>query len=257
MCVDVDEYKIVNVYKPAPIRLQVSDLPVFPHPCLCAGDFNCQHVDWGYDANSAYGECLVGWANANNLVLLHNSKDAASFHSGRWNTNTNMDLAFVSIDSDSRLPDKQILEKFPRSQHRPSLITPPRLLVLYQASLYSDGTFARPSGATILLSQTNLPGLYHHLIHLLWIRHINVFVRPSALRRKSVSHVADEIIVYHVGMPSVKTSTNHSCNSLKGMNLAELLQLCLPGLTGNGGIDSLRLSKTSNFHTLAGQHGIR
>ena len=45
LCVDVDGYKIVNVYKPPPIRLQVSDLPVFPNSCLYAGDFNCQHVD--------------------------------------------------------------------------------------------------------------------------------------------------------------------------------------------------------------------
>ena len=30
--VDADGYKIVNVYKPPPIRLQVSDLPVLPHP---------------------------------------------------------------------------------------------------------------------------------------------------------------------------------------------------------------------------------
>ena len=101
LCVDVDGYKIVNVYKPSPIRLQVSDLPVFPDPCLHAGDFNCQHVDWGYDANSADGECLVGWAKTNNLALLHNPKDAASFHSGRWNTSTSPNLAFVSIDSDS------------------------------------------------------------------------------------------------------------------------------------------------------------
>ena len=130
MCVDIDRYKIVNVYKLPRIRLQVSDLSVLPHPCLYAGDFNCQHVDWGYDANSADGEFLVGWENTNNLVLLHNLKDAASFHSGRWNTSTNPDLAFVSIDSDSRLPDRQILEKFPRSQHRPPLITPPRFVRL-------------------------------------------------------------------------------------------------------------------------------
>ena len=83
LCVDVDGYKIVNVYKPPPICLQVSDLPVFPHPYLYAGDFNCQDVDWSYDANSAYGECLVGRGNTNNLALLHNPKDAASFHSGR------------------------------------------------------------------------------------------------------------------------------------------------------------------------------
>ena len=41
LCVDVDGYKIVNIYKLPPTRLQVSDLPVFTHPCLYAGDFNC------------------------------------------------------------------------------------------------------------------------------------------------------------------------------------------------------------------------
>ena len=34
LCVDVDGYKIVNVYKPPPTRLRTLDLPVFPHPCL-------------------------------------------------------------------------------------------------------------------------------------------------------------------------------------------------------------------------------
>ena len=34
LCVDVDGYKIVNVYKPPQTRLQTLDLPVFPHPCL-------------------------------------------------------------------------------------------------------------------------------------------------------------------------------------------------------------------------------
>ena len=44
LCVDVDGYKIVNVYKPSPTRLRTLDLPVFPHPCLYAGDFNCRHA---------------------------------------------------------------------------------------------------------------------------------------------------------------------------------------------------------------------
>ena len=70
---------------------------------------------------------MPGWlVNTNNLALLHNPKDAASFHSGDWNTSTNPELAFVGINLDSRLPDRHVLEKFPRSQHRSSLITPPR-----------------------------------------------------------------------------------------------------------------------------------
>ena len=73
-----------------------------------------------------YGECLAGWASVNCLALLYNAKDAASFYSGRWNTGTNPDLAFASVGPNSRLPDRRVLDKFPRSQHRPSLITPPR-----------------------------------------------------------------------------------------------------------------------------------
>ena len=123
---DVDGYKIVNVYKPPPTRLPSLDLPVFPHPCLYAGNFNCRHADWGYDDNSPDSECLAGWASVNCLALLYNAKDAASFYSGCWNTGTNPDLAFASVGPNSRLLDRRVLDKFPRSQHRPLLITPPR-----------------------------------------------------------------------------------------------------------------------------------
>ena len=124
---DVDGYRIVNVYKPPLTQLQAYDLPVFPHPVLYAGDFNCPHANWGYRTSSADGECLVAWASLNGLVPLHDPKNVVNFHSGRWNTGTNPDLAFVSVDPDSRVPNKRILEKFPRSQHRPSLIVAPRL----------------------------------------------------------------------------------------------------------------------------------
>ena len=122
LCVDVDGNKIVNVYK----RLQSLDLPGFPQPCLNGCDFNCCHANWGYDDNSLDGECLAGWASMNNLTLLYNAKDAASFYSGCWNTGTNPDLAFASIGPNSCLPDRNVLEKFPRSQHQPLLITPLR-----------------------------------------------------------------------------------------------------------------------------------
>ena len=125
LCVDVDGCKIVNVYKPLPTRLRSLDLPVFTHLSPYAGDFNYRHADWGYDDNSPDGECLAGWARIHCLALLYNVKDAASFYSGRWNTGTNPDLAFASIGPNSRLPDRLVLDKFPRSQHRPSLITTP------------------------------------------------------------------------------------------------------------------------------------
>ena len=44
LCVNVDGYKIVNVYKLPPTRLQASDLPVFPRPVLCAGDLSTNQL---------------------------------------------------------------------------------------------------------------------------------------------------------------------------------------------------------------------
>ena len=64
----------------------------------------------------------MAWENSNNLALLHNPKDEPSFHSGRWNTGTNPNLAFTSVGPDSRLPQRRVLEKFPRLQHRPRLL---------------------------------------------------------------------------------------------------------------------------------------
>ena len=126
LCVDVVNYKIVNVYKPLPMRLQSLDLPVFPHPCLYAGDFNSRHADWDYDDNSPDGKCLAGWASIKCFALLYNAKDAVSFYSGCWSTGTNPDLAFASVGPNSRLRDRRVLDKFPRSQHWPSFTTPLR-----------------------------------------------------------------------------------------------------------------------------------
>ena len=94
--------------------------------CLCVGDFNCCHVDWGYDDNNLESECLAGWAIINSLILLYHAKDIASFYSSRQNTGTNPDLAFYSVGPYSRLPDRLVFENFLRSQHQPSLFTPPR-----------------------------------------------------------------------------------------------------------------------------------
>ena len=45
LCVDIDGIKIINVYKPPTTRWLPSVIPMFSHPCLYAGDFNCQHTD--------------------------------------------------------------------------------------------------------------------------------------------------------------------------------------------------------------------
>ena len=151
LCVDVDGYKIVNVYKPLPMRLRTLDLPVYPHPCLYTGDFNCCHADWGYDDNSLNDECLAGWASINCLALLYNVKDAASFYSSCWNTATNPDLALTSVGPNSRLWIDVSLTSSPGHNIDLHLLHHQGLLWQCQACLLSDGTFARPNGVTTLL----------------------------------------------------------------------------------------------------------
>ena len=194
LCVDVDGYKIVNIYKLPPTRLQVSDLPVFTHVCLYASDFNCPHVDWGYNTNSLDGDCLLAWASSNNLALLHNPKNEPSFHSRRWNTGTNPDLAFTTVGPDSRLPYRRVLEKYPRSQHRPLLITPPR------------------------------QGICHHLIQQMWIRPTRAFAIPSAKQPRKLSHAVVVTPTYRVGTLSVRPSTKRFCSLLLETSQAGLLQ---------------------------------
>ena len=143
LCVDVDGYKIVNVYKPPPMRLRSLDLPMFPHPCL--------YADWSYDDNSADGECLAGWASINCLALLYNAKDAASFYSGRWNSGTNPDLAFASSVQTVAYRIDVSLKSSTGHNIDLCLLHHQGLLWQCQACLLSDGTSARPNGVITLL----------------------------------------------------------------------------------------------------------
>ena len=157
MCVDVDGYRIFNVYKPPLTRLQASDLSVFPRPVLYTGDFNCPHVNWGNRTSSADEECLVAWANLNGLVPLHDPQDMATFHCGRWNTGANPDLTFVSVGPDSRIPGRSILEKFPRSQHRSPLIVPPRHALPVKQWNFCKANWSHYNALTNKLSKSLLP----------------------------------------------------------------------------------------------------
>jgi len=100
LCVDVAGYKIVNVCKLPRSRLTPTTIPTFPHPSLYVGDFNCQHVNWGYNTTCLDCESLDSWTTSNNLGLLYNPKETASFFSRLWNVGTNPDLAFASLDQD-------------------------------------------------------------------------------------------------------------------------------------------------------------
>ena len=206
MCVDGAGYKIVNVYKPPRSRFTPTTVPTFPHPSLYVGDFNCQHVNWGYDTTSQDGESLDSWATSNNLGLLYNPKETGSFFSRRWNIGTNPPLAFASFGQDSRLPDRRVLGKFRRSQHRRSLITPPRFKVPAHSDPVKRWTFARPIGSAFAFSQVNPSRDYHLQTHQILRGHTRIFARAYFLRLNNVSHVAVGRTMCHAGTKSARPS---------------------------------------------------
>ena len=53
LCMDIAGLKIISIYKPPSSCLLTMFLLVFTSPCVYAGDFNCQHVQWGYRANTS------------------------------------------------------------------------------------------------------------------------------------------------------------------------------------------------------------
>jgi len=109
LCVDVAGYKIINDYKSPRSRLTRTAIPTFPYPCLYVGDFNCQHVNWGYSKPSLDGESLDSWAAVSSLKLLHNLKKVASFFSHRWNVGTKPDLALTSVGQDNHLSERCVV----------------------------------------------------------------------------------------------------------------------------------------------------
>ena len=227
---------------------------MFTHPCLYAGDFNCRHADWGYDDNSPDGECLAGWASINCLALLHNAKDAAGFYSCRWNTGTNPNLAFASIGPNNRLPDRHVLDKFPRSQHWPSLITPPRFVMAVPSMPVKRWNFRKAKWSHYIALTNKFARLCCRLIHLMWMRLTRTSVTTLRKQPKRLFHAGIETTMFRVGMQSVNISIKPFCSLLRETIQVWLLQLCLPSLTQIGGIDGPKQFGALTSHTLVEKH---
>jgi len=130
-------------------------IPTFPHPSLYAGNFNCQRVNGGCNTTSPENKSLVSWAEVNNLQLLHDPKGVAIFFPHRWNVGTNSDLPFASVGHNNELPSRRVLGKLPRSQHRSSLITPPKLKIAAYSDVVNLWKVARLSGVAFAFFQVN------------------------------------------------------------------------------------------------------
>ena len=121
----VGELTISNIYKPPNITWPVDFPFCYNHPSIYIGDFNCHHTSWGYEENNTNGILLTNWMESHDLYLHHDATDRKSFHSSRWRRDYNPDLCISSTDH-NLLPlsaARKVLNDFPRSQHRPVLIT--------------------------------------------------------------------------------------------------------------------------------------
>ena len=116
---EVEGVNITNVYKPPGTRLCLDSLPRFQQPCIYAGDFNCHSTTWGYSSTNTDGTTLEHWASNTDVTLLYDPKQPRSFRSARWGTSTNPDLGFANLGT---CASRRVLERFPKSQHRPSII---------------------------------------------------------------------------------------------------------------------------------------
>jgi len=65
------------------------------------------------------------WIEEQDLYLSYDAKDLKTFRSARWQTDTNPDLCIVSTDEEQTpLPHmRRVLPSFPRTQHRPVIVT--------------------------------------------------------------------------------------------------------------------------------------
>ena len=199
---------------------------------------------------------LAGWASINYLALLYNAKDAASFYSGRWNTGTNPDIAFASVGPNSRLPDRRVLEKFPRSQHQLSLITPPRFALAVPSMPVKRWNFCKAKWshyialtnkfAEILLPPDllDVDAAYQDFCNI---------IKKAAKKNISPDYRNIYILCWDAECePLYRTFLQ----SPRETTQVWLLQPCLSSLTGTGGIDGPRQFGASTFHALVEKHGV-
>ena len=167
-----------------------------------------------------------------------------------------MDLAFASIDPNSSLPDRRVLEKFPRSPHRPLLITPPRFALAVPSMPVKRWNFRKAK--------------WNHYIAL-----TNKFAKTlfppdsldvdaayqdfcNTIKKAAKKTIPREYRNNYVPCWNVECESFYKTFLQSPQETAQvwLLQLCLPSLTESGGIDDPRLFGALTFYILAEKRGV-
>ena len=227
-----------------------------PHSCLYAGNFNCQHVDWGYSTTSPDGESLVDWASKSNLALLHNPKDApaSSLDAGTlvptqtWPSRARVTWAgnWTDVSWKSSL-GLNIDHLWLRA---------PKWLSHFQVSLANDGTFGKPNGKSACASPTGFFSIFRLRALPALMRHNKTSATPLSTQPKNQFHAVVGKTTDHTGMRSAGPSTRHFFGHRKVKALTQLPLTCLPDLIKGEGNASQRQSMPSTWRTPAGWHGM-
>ena len=162
-------------------HLQTSTLATHPndHPDVSTPQSVCWRLQLpacqlGYNTTSADGESLDSWATSNNLGLLYNPKETASFFSRRWNVGRpGLRKPWPGqLTAGQTGPRKVPVVKTLALPHNAKTCQDSRFLPT--AIRWSVGTFARLIGSAFALSQVN-PSRDCHL----WTQQtlITVFLR--------------------------------------------------------------------------------
>ena len=117
---------ITNLYHPPFASLDTFKLPSASAALIISGDLNCHRENWGYSAKNSNGNYLASWYCNYDLQVPYNREQLATFKFSKWHTSTNPDITFCT-SINGNVPEREVLIRFPQSQHRPSLIKVPSL----------------------------------------------------------------------------------------------------------------------------------
>jgi len=128
LCVDVAGYKIINILHISSLGTHTNAHHRRSHTPVCTLATSTANMSTGITKKHLLPvRAFASGQYPTTLDYCMTQKEAASFSS--HSVGSNWDVAFASLGKESRMPERRVLGKFPRSQHRASLIMPPRLIV--------------------------------------------------------------------------------------------------------------------------------
>ena len=111
---------VTSVYKPPAVEFKFPQCILQVHGKLqiIIGDFNSHSTQWGYKETNKDGDAVEQWIDNYQLSHIHDTKLPPSFHSARWRSGYNPDLAIATSDI-ANLCQKIVTDPIPSTQHRP------------------------------------------------------------------------------------------------------------------------------------------